>query len=139
MMVGTLVGAVNPELVVFVLVAFMAVGVAVFVVRGRWARPSPGPERPAARRPGAPPSKAPAAPPEIPVARGLGDRIRAMFGAGAGEDAWQALEDALIRADVGAGAAAAIVARVRESYRPPSDPAEVVAQEIARTFDGDPP
>ena len=138
-MVGRLVGAVALELIVFVLVALMAVGVAVFVVRGRRAKPSPAPERSGARRAAAPPSTVPAAPPEIPVTRGLGDRIRALFGAGAGEDAWRALEDALIRADVGAGAAAAIVARVRESYRPPADPAEVVAQEIARTFDGDPP
>jgi fused signal recognition particle receptor len=32
-----------------------------------------------------------------------------------------------------------VVARVREAYRPPADPARVVAEEVARAFDGDAP
>jgi fused signal recognition particle receptor len=49
------------------------------------------------------------------------------------------LEEALIRADVGPVAAAAVVARVRERYRPPADPAQVVADQVAGVFEGDRP
>ncbi len=52
---------------------------------------------------------------------------------------WQALEDALVRADVGPKAAADIVARVRSTYQPDSDPVEVLVEEIARTFEHDRP
>jgi fused signal recognition particle receptor len=69
---------------------------------------------------------------------GLADRVRSMFRGGqAGEETWRELEEALVRADVGPKAAAAIVERVRATYRPPADPAEVLAQEVAATFDGD--
>ncbi len=74
----------------------------------------------------------------IPATAGLAGRIRSLFERGATEETWRGLEDALIRADVGAAAAAAIVGRVRAVYRPPADPAEVVTAEIAGTFDGDP-
>jgi fused signal recognition particle receptor len=40
----------------------------------------------------------------------------------------------LIRADVGPRAASAIVRRVRAAYRPPADPAAVVAREVAASF-----
>ncbi len=73
------------------------------------------------------------------AARGLGDRIRSLFGAGPSEDAWRALEDALIRADVGPKGATDVVARVRQAYRPPADPAVVVADQIAAVFGQDPP
>jgi fused signal recognition particle receptor len=85
---------------------------------------------------------APAAPPAtaIPVAPGLADRVRSLFsGGGTTEETWKGLEDALIRADVGPKASASIVGRVRDAYRPPADPAQVVAAEVARTFDGDSP
>ncbi len=74
----------------------------------------------------------------IPAGTGLAGRIRALFARGASEATWRDLEEALIRADVGARAAAAIVQRVRETYRPPADPADVVAGEIAGMFEGDP-
>jgi fused signal recognition particle receptor len=71
---------------------------------------------------------------------GLADRVRSMFGGGqASEETWRDLEEALVRADVGPKAAAAIVERVRTAYRPPADPAEVLAQEVAATFGGDDP
>jgi len=71
---------------------------------------------------------------------GLGERIRALFRGGeATQETWKSLEDALVRADVGPRAAAEVVERVRASFRPPADPAEVVAQEIARAFAADPP
>jgi fused signal recognition particle receptor len=69
---------------------------------------------------------------------GLGARIRSLFARGPSTETWAGLEEALIRADVGPRAAADVVRRVRESYRPPADPAEVVAREVAATFRGDP-
>jgi fused signal recognition particle receptor len=75
----------------------------------------------------------------VPPSTGLADRVRSLFRGGTSVDTWQQLEEALIRADVGPKAATDIVGRVREAYRPPADPAEVVIEEIARTFDGDEP
>ena len=74
-----------------------------------------------------------------PPSTGLAQRIRSLLGAGqATEETWRGVEEALIRADLGPKAAGAVVARVREAYRPPADPAEVVATEIAAVFDADP-
>jgi len=74
------------------------------------------------------------------TAGGLADRIRALFPGGAvTEETWRGLEDALIRADVGPAAAADVVARVRADYRPAMDPADLVVEEVAATFAGDPP
>src|SRR5207247_431339 len=73
-----------------------------------------------------------------PATTGLAGRIRNLFARGVSEDTWRGLEEALIRADVGAKAAGAIVERVRQAYRPPADPAEVVADEVARLFESDP-
>ncbi len=102
-----------------------------------------------ARAPGrdAPPTAqrhAPPSPPETPVeagvpSEGLATRIRSLFRGGeASEQAWRGLEEALIRADVGPAAAGALLRRVRASYRPPADPAMVVAKEIAAMFEDDP-
>jgi fused signal recognition particle receptor len=77
------------------------------------------------------------APSYVPPSTGLADRVRSLFRGETSADTWQQLEEALIRADVGPKAATDIVGRVREAYRPPADPAEVVIEEIARTFAGD--
>ena len=70
----------------------------------------------------------------------MGHRVRALLHGGqATEETWRELEEALVRADVGPKAAKAIVERVRQAYRPPQDPAEVLAREIAGVFDGDEP
>jgi fused signal recognition particle receptor len=98
-------------------------------------RPAPGPGEPA--HPGVRPSAGGVA--ERLPAGGLGARVRALLGRGATEATWRELEDALVRADVGPRAAAALVARVRASYRPPADPVEVVAGEVAAAFAGDEP
>ena len=74
----------------------------------------------------------------IPRTVGMAARIRNMFARGATDVTWKELEEALIRADVGAKASADVVARVREAYRPPADPAEVVMGEVAEVFAGDP-
>jgi fused signal recognition particle receptor len=70
---------------------------------------------------------------------GMAGRIRSIFFGGVSAGTWHELEDVLIRADVGPAATAEIVARVRDSYRPPSDPSDVVRREIARVFEGDRP
>jgi fused signal recognition particle receptor len=92
------------------------------------------------RRPIPVPESERAAVPERPAEGGLADRVRALFRGGqATEETWSGLEEALIRADVGPKAAADVVRRVREHYRPPQDPASVLAEEAAAVFDGDPP
>jgi fused signal recognition particle receptor len=73
----------------------------------------------------------------IPSTPGLANRIRSVFSRGVTEETWGELEDALIRADVGARAAADVVQRVRSSYRPPADPADVVTDKVAAMFAGD--
>ena len=71
---------------------------------------------------------------------GLGSRIRALFSGGkASAETWTGLEEALVRADVGPTAATAVVSRVRERYRPPMDPADVVAGEVVALFADDAP
>jgi fused signal recognition particle receptor len=93
--------------------------------------------------PGSPPTAPPAVADRIPPARaegGLADRIRGLFRAGPATDqTWRDLEETLVRADVGPGASAEIVRRVRASYEPPADPAEVVSEAVAQTFRSDPP
>ena len=85
-----------------------------------------------ARAPAAPGIAEPARPSGARV-EGLAARIRALFpGGGATNDTWKGLEEALIRADVGPRAAADVVARVKERYAPPMDPADVVVEEIGR-------
>ncbi len=78
-------------------------------------------------------------PAAVPAGEGLGGRIRSLFRAGPTEETWEGLEEALIRADVGAKAAAALVSRVRERYRPPMDPAEIVSSEVVGMFGADAP
>jgi len=110
-----------------VAVALVAAVVAAVVLRRGGYEPS-----------GPPAIEVPPPQPAAPPTAGLAGRIRSLFERGATEETWRRLEDALVRADVGAAAAAAIVARVRAAYRPPADPAEVVTAEIAAAFDGDP-
>jgi fused signal recognition particle receptor len=139
------------ELLVFVVVllAFVAVGLFLARGRGRKAPPDedarPAPPKTAALPPAAAaPLAAPGVPPttaeKAPPPASLAARIRGLFpGGGATEDTWKGLEEALIRADVGPRAAADVVARVRERYKPPMDPADVVVEEIADAFAGDEP
>ena len=77
---------------------------------------------------------------DYPGAPGLAERVRTLFRGGeATGESWTGLEEALIRADVGPRAARAVVERVRQSWRPPADPAEALADEVAGTFRGDEP
>jgi fused signal recognition particle receptor len=133
------------EILVFVIVllAFIAIGL-YLATRGRGTKAPPAPP-PARGAPSTTVEKAPAPPAAEPERRaapptGLASRIRALFpGGGATEDTWKGLEEALIRADVGPRAAADVVGRVKERYKPPMDPADVVVEAIAGEFAGDPP
>ncbi|MFB3738704.1 MAG: signal recognition particle-docking protein FtsY [Candidatus Velamenicoccus archaeovorus] len=81
------------------------------------------------------PPRSPAAP---PVPSGLGARARALFGGGeATADTWARLEDLLVKADVGPGAAARIVTDLRGRYRPGDDPARLLEDEIASVLGPD--
>jgi fused signal recognition particle receptor len=69
---------------------------------------------------------------------GLGSRVRALFaGRPAGETEWGALEDLLVKADVGPTTAARIVGDLRERFRPGDDPSEMLAAEIVDVLAGD--
>jgi fused signal recognition particle receptor len=141
------------EVVVLIAVLFAAIAVGLVISRGRRAAPPPAPADLSAAakappKPAAPPKAAekpavPAARPPAPAPKpsgGLADRIRSLFpGGGATADTWKGLEEALIRADVGPAAAADVVARVKEGYTPSMDPAELVVDEVARTFARDEP
>ncbi len=79
------------------------------------------------------------APPRAPSREGLGARVRSLFGGRAAtDDDWKALEDLLIRSDVGPAVAADLTARVRERYTPDADLEEILVGEIAGELGGDP-
>jgi fused signal recognition particle receptor len=63
-------------------------------------------------------------------AAGLGSRIRRLLGAAPTDDEWRRLEETLIRADVGARAAADLVARVKARFDSEADPVGLVREEI---------
>jgi fused signal recognition particle receptor len=68
--------------------------------------------------------------PERPAAGGLASRLRDLLGRVPGDEEWGRLEEALIRADVGAKAASDLVRRVRERFTQDADPADLLRQEI---------
>ncbi len=72
-----------------------------------------------------------------PTRLALGERLTSLFGKGVPAAVWDDLEDALLAADVGVQATAAVVAKVRESA--PSDPDGVRAalrRELLTVFEG---
>jgi fused signal recognition particle receptor len=77
------------------------------------------------------------APPLAPA--GLGSRVRALFGPAVSDDTWAALEDLLIKADVGPRGSADLVARVRERYEPGTDPAGLLRDEVLAVLGPDEP
>jgi fused signal recognition particle receptor len=117
----------------------VALAAAVVLTRVRRRSPKPKPARAARPRPGKPPGSETAPPVAPPEGRGLGARVRALLGREPEADAWAGLEELLVRADVGPAAAARLVARVRERFEPGADPAQLLVEEVAATFAGDPP
>jgi fused signal recognition particle receptor len=67
----------------------------------------------------------------------LGGKVRSLFGRDVGADTWAALEDLLVRADVGPRAAADLVARVRADYEQGSDAARLLADEMVAVLGPD--
>ena len=58
----------------------------------------------------------------LPGRERLGTRVRALLSRDAGEDAWRALHDILLKADVGPTAASELVERVRARWSRDTDP-----------------
>jgi fused signal recognition particle receptor len=88
--------------------------------------------------PGAPGEAPPAA--EAPVRReGLGARVRSLLGADAGEEAWTALHETLLKADVGPAASDALVERVRARWSPGADAEAILREEVVRILGPDAP
>jgi fused signal recognition particle receptor len=118
------------EIVVALLVVAVAVGfVFVRLSRARTEATSP-----------APPGGAPAPPTERVAPReGLGARVRMLLGRDAGEDAWTALHETLLKADVGPTAADALVERVRARWTPGVDAEAILRDEIVAILGPDVP
>ncbi|OFW78433.1 MAG: signal recognition particle-docking protein FtsY [Actinobacteria bacterium RBG_19FT_COMBO_70_19] len=71
-------------------------------------------------------------------ADGLGSKVRALFaGKPAGAAEWGALEELLVKADVGPTTAARIVGDLRHRYEPGDDPAQMLAAEVVDVLSGD--
>jgi|SRR6266545_2662093 len=81
----------------------------------------------------------PPARPAPRASRGLAGRVRSLFARGEPDaNTWRALQNMLVRADVGPAGAAALVERVRERYEPGADPGELLTEEVERIFADDP-
>jgi fused signal recognition particle receptor len=125
--------------VVVAVVLLVVVGGLVTVARRRTGDGTLEAERPPTRPPHAPPDER-VAPRGTVAPAGLGARIRALFRGGlASEQTWRDLEEALVRADLGPRAASRVVDRVRAAYGPGTDPAALVAREVAAAFRADGP
>ena len=65
--------------------------------------------------------------------------MRSLLGGRAATDEdWKALEDLLIRSDVGPAVAADLTRRVRERYTPDADLEEILVSQITEELEGDP-
>ncbi len=110
---------------VLLFVAVVAGGAFWALARARRSREALGPAPPPSRSASTTPT-------------GLGSRVRALFARRpAGEIEWGALEDLLVKADVGPTTAARIVGDLRERFRPGDDPSEMLAAEIVDVLAGD--
>jgi fused signal recognition particle receptor len=77
-------------------------------------------------------------PPPPPVLReGLGARVRALLGKGPEASDWDALQDLLLKADVGPTAATDLVARVRAGWTKDADAAALLRDEIVAVLGPD--
>jgi fused signal recognition particle receptor len=72
-----------------------------------------------------------------PATSGLGSRIRALFLGGVSDDTWSALEELLIKADVGPRGAADLVRRVRDGSVSGAEPSDVLRREVVAVLGSD--
>jgi fused signal recognition particle receptor len=131
-------------IIALALAALVAAGAYFIARRPSWKAPSPPP---APARPPKEPAPAVVARPSLSdrlarTRRFLNARLADAFGEAPGDDAWDDLEAALISADVGVGAATAIVADLRDRAREGmvSDPDELramLAAELVERFGTD--
>jgi fused signal recognition particle receptor len=120
-----------PIVIVAVLAILVLVVLVVRFARGR----APGVGIAPART-GATPAEPEAAP--ATRADGIGARVRALFPGGPpSEEAWDDLEDVLVKADVGPATAARIVGDLKARYQVGEDPADLVAAEVEEVLSGD--
>jgi fused signal recognition particle receptor len=111
-------------LLVVAVVAIVVAGIVTIVSRRRRApaAPSPRPMPTAAEAPTSPARRR---------SDGLGARARALLAGGTPRgDEWARLEDLLLKADVGPGAASRMVKDIRDRYEEGADPEELLRQEI---------
>ncbi|MFL5768328.1 MAG: signal recognition particle-docking protein FtsY [Actinomycetota bacterium] len=126
-------------ILIVVLVLLAALGAVVAVMRrSSGPRRDDGPSGVGTATLERPPRTSPA-PPRAPSKEALGARVRSLFGGRpATEEDWKALEDLLIRSDVGPVVAADLTRRVRERYTADADMEEILVSEITEELRGDP-
>jgi fused signal recognition particle receptor len=73
---------------------------------------------------------APAEAPTLERRERLGGRVRSLLSRGAGEDAWDAMHDLLLKADVGPTASSSLVDRVRARWKRDADPEALLREEM---------
>ena len=113
-------------IVLAVLALIVVIGGVVLLTRRSPTRTAGGPEAAAPPRPAASPRE------------GLGARVRSLLGGrSATEDDWKALEDLLIRSDVGPAVAEELTQRVRERFTSDVDVEELLISEIEQLLEGD--
>jgi fused signal recognition particle receptor len=116
-----------------VALVFVALAVGFVFVRLSKARSAATQPAPPARAP------APAAEERVPRHEGLGARVRTLLGRDAGAEAWSALHDTLLKADIGPAGAEALVERVRARWSPGDDAEEILRDEIVAILGPDIP
>ena len=112
-------------------VAFLFVGVALAFIFVRLSTARKEADR--LRGEGGEPTAAPAPPVETPTLERperLGARVRSLLSRSAGDEAWDSLEDLLLKADVGPSAAEQLVARVRDRWSRDADAEALLREEM---------
>jgi fused signal recognition particle receptor len=111
-------------------VALLFVGVALAFIFVRLSSARKEAERLHGEEEGTEPPAAPVEPPTIERRDRLGGRVRSLLSRGAGDDAWDSLEDLLLRADVGPAASEQLVARVRDRWSRDADAEALLREEM---------
>ena len=128
---------------IIIAIVVLLLGITAFAVARTRTRTRSGPSGPRsggalAERGGHGAASGASAPPRTRETRdGLGAKVRNLFVRGVDDDTWSALEDLLVKADVGPRVAADLVARVRADYEQGSDAAELLADEVVAVLGPD--